>query len=159
MFSAIGSQTSGMFGRLEWTLPAMLLAASLLFGGCADSDEDLFISEGSLAAPVPLGTPDILGRESTVGTADSSYYIVTVPVNSGAVHTITTSGNTEDIDLYVYGALGFNGSDVQCISVIVGTAPETCNTPPLLATTTANLHIQVKLIGEVSTKFLLGVTD
>ncbi len=157
MFSAIGSQTSGMFGGLKGMLPAMLLAASLLFGGCADSEEDLFISEGSLAAPVPLGQPDILGRESSVGTADSSYYIVNVIKNGD--HTITTSGNIEDIDLYVHDVNGFGSSDVPCISVAVGTASESCTTPSLVAATTTNLHIQVKLIGEISTQFILSVTD
>ncbi len=151
MFSAIGSRTSGTFGRLKWTLPAMLLAASLLFGGCADDEEDAFASEGTAAAPVDLGIPPI-SYNGSVGTAASSYYFVNV-LNSGN-HTVSLTGLLEDADLYVYGANGFADDNPLCISVNAETTTETC-----LANALSTMHIQVKLLGENSTEFVLNVTE
>ncbi len=153
MFSAIGSQTSGMCGRLKWTLPAMLLAASLLFGGCADDEEDAFESEGTAAAPVNLGIPPI-SYNGSVGTVASSYYFVNV-LNSGN-HTVSLTGLLEDADLYVYGADGFadKNKNPLCISVNAGTTSETC-----LANALSTMHIQVKLLAENSTEFVLNVTE
>lgn len=151
MFSAIRSQTSGMCGCLKWTLPAMLLAASLLFAGCADDDEDAFQSEGTIGVPLNI-SPIPVSHDGSVGTVTSSYYFVNV-LNSGN-HTVSLTGLLEDADLYVYGANGFADDNPLCISVNAGTTSETC-----LANALSTMHIQVKLLAENSTEFVLNVTE
>lgn len=153
MFSAIGSRTRGMFGRLKWTLPAMLLAASLLFGGCADSDEDLFESEGTFGVPLNL-SPIPVSHDGSVGTVASSYYFVNL-TTTGIDHTVALSGLTEDADLFVYGPGAFVDNEILCLSINTGTSSEICTAilPP------TPIYIQVKLVAELSTEFLLSVTE
>ncbi len=153
MFSAIGSRTSGMCGRLKWTLPAMLLAASLLFGGCADDEEDAFASEGTAATPLNLD-PIPVSHDGSVGTVASSYYFVNLTTTT-INHTVALSGLTEDADMFVYGPGAFVDNEILCLSIQPGTSSEICTAilPP------TPIYFQVKLIGEESTEFLLSVTE
>lgn len=107
-------------------------------GGGGGGDNGIPVGEG-LDSPVPLAvsTP----RRSQVDTGISLY---SVSVTSGARYTISLTGMTDDVELFVFDNSGY--TDIACYSMNDGTADEQCT-----ATATASGAFYLEILGIYTT--------
>ena len=136
-------------GTQKLLLVACLLLLALgLPGGC--SDEGDYNSEGTANDPRDLGTAPTIPHEGSVSGEANSYYFA--KITEIKTYIVSMSQLVDDADLAVFEDKTFTSP--FCASVNNGTTSESCSATP---STTGELYIQVKPIGDNGTSYLISV--